>query len=189
MKIVTLGVLVGLAVAAVACAGKSSDDPSSGDEQDIKASSTAKQGESCGGNVLGAKQCASGLTCVIPDSHIAGTPGTCQSNPDPTAKEGESCGGNILGAKQCASGLTCVFPQSNIAGTPGTCQSNPGPSCKFPVSCEDGTKGCADKGDPCASHGGECSAKGDACVTEHDCCSNLKCDNDSAKPTFNCIAK
>ena len=144
MKIIALSLLVGLTVAAAACAGKT-DDPSQGDEQDIKSSSTAKAGE--------------------------------------------SCGGNILGAKQCASGLTCVFPQSNIAGTPGTCQSSSDPSCKFPVSCEDGTKGCADKGDPCASHGGECSAKGDSCVTEHDCCSNLKCDNDSAKPTFNCIAK
>jgi hypothetical protein len=74
MKIVALGVLVGLALAAAACAGKS-EDPSQGDEQDIKSSSTAKQGESCGGNILGAEQCASGLTCVFPQSHIAGTPG------------------------------------------------------------------------------------------------------------------
>jgi hypothetical protein len=76
-----------------------------------------------------------------------------------------------------------------IAGTPGICKAPPDPSCNFPVSCEDGTKGCGDKEDPCGSHGGVCSAKGDACVTEHDCCSNLKCDNDGAKPTFSCVAK
>jgi hypothetical protein len=61
-------------------------------------------------------------------------------------------------------------------------------ACSFPVTCQDGTTGCADKSDPCASHGGECSSKGDSCVTDLDCCSGLRCDNDSAKPTFDCVA-
>ena len=39
----------------------------------------AKKGERCGGNVVGAKQCAAGLTCAGQNGGgIAGTPGTCE---------------------------------------------------------------------------------------------------------------
>ena len=39
----------------------------------------AKKGERCGGNVLGAKQCAAGLTCAGQNGGgVAGNPGTCE---------------------------------------------------------------------------------------------------------------
>ena len=39
----------------------------------------AKKGERCGGNVVGAKQCAAGLTCAGQNGGgIAGNPGTCE---------------------------------------------------------------------------------------------------------------
>jgi hypothetical protein len=122
MKIVSLSVL-GLSLAAAWGCASQDPGPASG-AQDFKSadSNTANEGESCRGNVLGAKDCAPGLTCVFGDSPVAGTPGTCRA----VAGEGESCRGNVLGAKDCAPGLECVFPESNVAGTPGTCVAKSG---------------------------------------------------------------
>jgi hypothetical protein len=124
--------------------------------------------------------------CHFPVTCEDGTKG-CADKHDPCAKHGGECS---------AKGDACVTEHDCCSGKGLRCD-NEGASptfncvaaCRFPVTCGDGTKGCADTSDPCADHGGECSAKGDACVTEHDCCAGLKCDNESAHPTFNCVAK
>jgi hypothetical protein len=119
-----------------------SGDPASTGGQDLSSSSTAKEGDSCGGTVAHPKQCASGLTCVMPDQpHAIGGTGTCQK--DELAKEGESCEGAVAHPKQCASGLTCVLPDGpNAVGGTGTCQAlaKEGESCggtvAKPKQCE-----------------------------------------------------
>jgi hypothetical protein len=61
-------------------------------------------------------------------------------------------------------------------------------TCQYPVTCVDGSNGCADTSDPCESHGGECSPVASACVTDYDCCPGSACDNNSASPTYSCVA-
>jgi hypothetical protein len=131
----------------VACSdGSSNTDQSSG--QDLKSSSTATEGQSCGGTVEHPKQCASGLTCV-PNSTpgLQGAPGTCEKDHS-TAEEGEDCGGTVANPIECASGLTCV-PNSTpgLQGAPGKCVKDgdlakEGDSCggtvAHPKQCEPG---------------------------------------------------
>jgi hypothetical protein len=86
-----------------------------------KSEDTAKEGEACGGAVLNAKPCASGLSCIGADPHVPGSRGKCESD---TAKEGESCGGTVPDPKKCASGLSCVMPTPHAIGGTGTCKKD-----------------------------------------------------------------
>ena len=143
----------------------------------------ATRSEPTGGTT---EQGVSAARCHFPVTCEDGTKG-CADTSDPCAAHGGECsarGDACVTDFDCCSGkgLTC-----DNAGAKPTFECVA--ACKFPVTCEDGTKGCADTSDPCAAHGGVCSAEGDSCVTEFDCCAGLLCDNDSAQPTFNCVAK
>jgi hypothetical protein len=127
--------------ALIGCAS-GSDNTNSGDSsstnQDLTSSSVAKEGEGCGGTVAHPKECASGLTCVMPDQpHAIGGTGTCQKEPD-VSNEGEFCGGTVAHPKQCAPGLTCIMPDHPGVGATGTCEKDDlakeGESCGGTVS-------------------------------------------------------
>ena len=111
-------------VATLPLAACSADDggPASGAESDLKATALSKEGESCGGGMAHPKECASGLTCVLPTAGAIGGSGTCRK--DDVSQQGEPCGGGMAHPKQCASGLTCVLPTSGAIGGSGTCEKD-----------------------------------------------------------------
>jgi hypothetical protein len=121
--------------------------------------------------------------CHYPVTCQDGTTG-CADTSDPCSGHGGDCSpasAACVTEYDCCPGLSC----DNASANPTfTCIS----SCHYPVTCRDGTNGCADSSDPCTSHGGDCSAASAACVTSYDCCPSLHCDNDSASPTYTCIA-
>jgi hypothetical protein len=122
--------------------------------------------------------------CQYPVTCGDGTTG-CADMSDPCYGHGGDCSppdSACVTDYDCCPGLSC----DNASESP---TYNCAPSgCHFPVTCRDGTTGCADTSDPCTAHGGDCSASGDACATDYDCCPNLRCDNTSATPTYQCIA-
>jgi hypothetical protein len=119
--------------------GCASGSDSASTDQDVTSSNTAKEGENCGGAVAHPKQCASGLTCVMPDQpHAIGGTGTCKKDDD-VSKEGEFCGGTVAHPKQCAAGFTCVMPdEPHAIGGTGTCKKDDlakeGESCEGTVA-------------------------------------------------------
>ena len=114
----SVALALALALPSIGCAA-SSEEASSGDEQDLSTKHTGDEGGMCGG--IAGLRCKAGLECNLSGNHPDAS-GTCQK--PKTAAEGEACGDDVAIRKKCASGLTCVLP----AGAPisehtaGTCR-------------------------------------------------------------------
>jgi hypothetical protein len=138
---------------------------------------SGQEGAECGGNLAPAVTCASGLTCVVPVTGVAGQIGTCQPATS-SGQQGAECGGNLAPAVTCASGLTCVVPVTGVAGQIGTCQPATSSGCATTSQITNGGA-CVDaNGNPqdqtCCGGGSDCEVEdGAACVASKKACESL----------------
>jgi hypothetical protein len=131
----------------VACSSGQGDGEADEGDQAVRRTSLAKLGEACGSDVAIRKECAAGLTCVLPTSGPISehTAGTCKH----LSQKHGPCGDDVAVQAVCDTGLTCLFPTSGPISehTAGSCEEVSG------------------KGGPC----------GDDVAIQKKCAPGLKC--------------